>query len=153
ISAGILELLYRKALSATGCFSTAPTWRTDAAPALLERVGTSLQADIGLHFNLTEGFGVQPARSLNGLILRSLAGELSRKATQAVIATALQRQLDAFEAGLGIAPDFVDGHQHVHQFRGVRDVLLQVLEQRYPGSRPWIRNTVPASNKWHGKPR
>lgn len=153
ISAGILELLDKKGLSATSCFSTAPTWREQAAPALKERASPSRSADVGLHFNLTEGFGAQPTRSLNSLILRSLAGELKRKAMQIRITTTLQRQLDAFEAGLGIAPDFVDGHQHVHQFRGVRDVLLQVLEQRYPGSKPWIRSTVPASRHWRGKPK
>lgn len=165
ITAGILELLDRKALSATSCFSTAPSWREQAAPALRERMGehevADRQADIGLHFNLTEGFGASALSSLNGLILRSLAGELNRKAMQTVITTALQRQLDAFEQGLGHAPDFIDGHQHVHQLSGVREVLLQVLAQRYPESRsagtgsktPWVRNTVRASPSWRGKAR
>jgi predicted glycoside hydrolase/deacetylase ChbG (UPF0249 family) len=163
ISAGILELLDKKALSAASCFSTAPSWRERAAPALRERVEKRVdghwQADVGLHFNLTEGFGGPAAHSLNGLILRGLAGELNRKAMQAVITAALQRQLDAFEQGLGRAPDFIDGHQHVHQFRGVREVLLQVLAQRYPrgsspgtdGKKPWVRNTVRASHGWRGK--
>lgn len=159
ISAGILELLDKKALSAASCFSTAPSWREQAAPALRERVDGHGQADVGLHFNLTEGFGGPAAHALNGLILRSLVGELQREAMQAVITTTLQRQLDAFEQGLGRAPDFIDGHQHVHQLRGVREVLLQVLAQRYPqGSSPgsggkklWVRNTVRASQGWRGK--
>jgi predicted glycoside hydrolase/deacetylase ChbG (UPF0249 family) len=163
ITAGILELLDKKALSAASCFSMAPSWREQAAPALRERVeeheDRDRQADVGLHFNLTEGFGGPAMASLNGLILRSLAGELNRKAMQTVITTALQRQLDAFEQGLGRAPDFIDGHQHVHQLRGVREVLLRVLAQRYPESRsagtgsktPWVRNTVRASHGWRGK--
>lgn len=163
ISAGILDLLDQKALSATSCFSTAPSWREQAAPALRERLeqraDTPLQADVGLHFNLTEGFGDAAAASLNGLILRSLSGDLKRPSLRTMIQTALQRQLDAFEQGLGRAPDFIDGHQHVHQLRGVREVMLKVLAQRYPQGDavrphrpgPWIRNTARASTGWGGK--
>lgn len=163
ISAGILDLLDKKALSAASCFSTAPSWREQAAPALRERleqrVDTPLRADVGLHFNLTEGFGGAAAASLNGLILRSLSGDLKRPSLQTMIQTALQRQLDAFEQGLGRAPDFIDGHQHVHQLRGVREVMLKVLARRYApegtaglrGPRPWIRNTTRANGRWHGK--
>ncbi|QBK04878.1 ChbG/HpnK family deacetylase [Hylemonella gracilis] len=165
ISTGILELLDQGRLSAVSCFSMAPSWRTSAAPALRERLAAGPEAqpaaDLGLHFNLTEGFGGPAQASLNGLILRSLVGGLNRKTLQAVITTALQRQLDAFEQGLGRAPDFIDGHQHVHQFRGVRDVLLEVWARRYPHAtgrgdarpRPWIRNTVPADPGWGGKPK
>ncbi|MFO6420142.1 ChbG/HpnK family deacetylase [Hylemonella sp. W303a] len=163
ISAGILNLLDQKALSAASCFSTAPSWREQAAPALRERMqaGVDLhrQADIGLHFNLTEGFGGSAAGSLNGWILRGLVGELNRPTVRTMIATTLQRQLDAFEQGVGRTPDFIDGHQHVHQFRGVRDLLLDVVAQRYPqrnssgqgATQPWIRNTVRASRAWRGK--
>lgn len=174
ISTGILELVDRKSLSAVSCFSTAPSWPAQAAPALRERLaaGASAEtaADFGLHFNLTEGFGAPAMASLNGLILRSLAGELGRKTVRAVITTALERQLDAFEQGVGRAPDFIDGHQHVHQLRGVREVLLEVLARRYAQTsssgpqdgalglgdaqpRPWIRNTVPADPGWGGKSR
>ncbi|MDF3823220.1 ChbG/HpnK family deacetylase [Leptospira sp. 96542] len=176
ISTGILELLDRDRLNAVSCFSTAPSWRASAAPALRERVavaadtGAQPAADLGLHFNLTEGFGAPAMASLKGLLLRSLAGELRREAVRKSITTALQRQLDAFEQGLGRAPDFIDGHQHGHQLRGVREVLLEVLARRYPqassaspqdgtpglgGARPqpWIRNTVPADPTWGGKPK
>lgn len=175
ISTGILELLDRGRLSAISCFSTATRWHAWAAPALRERLAedgsTQPVADLGLHFNLTEGFGAPAMASLPGLVLRSLAGELRRKAVRTMISTALQRQLDAFEQGLGRGPDFIDGHQHVHQLRGVREVLLEVLARRYPrgspsgsglatqgvgghaATRPWVRNTVPADPDWRGKPR
>lgn len=157
INTGILELLDLGRLSAVSCFSTAPSWHASAAPALRERLTASgaahPTADLGLHFNLTEGFGAAAMASLKGLILRSLAGELRRKTVRVAITTALQRQLDAFEQGLGRRPDFIDGHQHVHQFRGVREVLLETLAQRYPQGGPWIRNTVPADPGWGGKAR
>jgi predicted glycoside hydrolase/deacetylase ChbG (UPF0249 family) len=64
----------------------------------------------------------------------------------------IARQLDAFEQAMGRAPDFVDGHQHVHQLPGVRDALLDVLAERYgTGSGPTmpaVRATVPADRRW-----
>ena len=65
----------------------------------------------------------------------------------------MHTQLDAFEQGLGRTPDFIDGHQHVHQLPVVRQVLLQVLQERYAGHRLWIRNTMPADPAWGGKSR
>src|SRR3546814_20597197 len=42
---------------------------------------------------------------------------------------------------MGRAPDFVDGHQHVHQFPQIRAALLNELERRYASGRPWLRYT------------
>jgi len=54
----------------------------------------------------------------------------------------IDAQLDAFEQGLSREPDHVDGHQHVHQFTGVREVLVEALTTRYPRHRPWLRRTA-----------
>ena len=59
IDDGILSLLAEQRLSAVSCFSTAPRWRQQSAPALRE-VAAAGAADVGLHFNLTEGFGQKP---------------------------------------------------------------------------------------------
>jgi predicted glycoside hydrolase/deacetylase ChbG (UPF0249 family) len=37
----------------------------------------------------------------------------------------------------------VDGHQHVHQFAGIRDELIAALERRYGARAPWLRSTRP----------
>ena len=151
IDEGILGLLSEQRLSAVSCFSTAPRWLQQSAPALREAAG---DADIGLHFNLTENFagagaGAEPAPyRLRGLILRSLFTRLDSKA----IRRRLNDQLDAFETGFGKPPAFIDGHQHVHQLPGVRQIVLRVLETRYADAPIWIRNTVPASADWRGKP-
>ena len=50
-------------------------------------------------------------------------------------------QLDAFESTLGQTPDYLDGHQHVHQFPRVRDALMEEMSLRYPGRQPWLRST------------
>lgn len=144
IDHAILALLAAKRLTAVSCFSTAPRWRQQAAPALREH---SAQADMGLHFNLTEGFAAPALHQLNGLILRSLLTRLAPQRLERL----LHQQLDAFEAGFARAPAFIDGHQHVHQLPGVRQVLLQILQSRYPGMDIWVRNTVPANPQWRGK--
>jgi predicted glycoside hydrolase/deacetylase ChbG (UPF0249 family) len=146
IDDGILSLLAEQRLSAVSCFSTAPRWRQHSAPALREAAGA---ADVGLHFNLTEGFAQEAAPyRLRSLILRSLFTRLDSK----WLYRQLNKQLDAFEAGFGKPPAFIDGHQHVHQLPGVRQVLLHVLEARYAEQRIWVRNTMPASPAWRGKP-
>jgi predicted glycoside hydrolase/deacetylase ChbG (UPF0249 family) len=145
IDDGILNLLAQQRLSAVSCFSGAPRWLQQSAPALRESAAT---ADVGLHFNLTEGFGDAAPYRLRSLIVRSLFTRLDSQ----WLRRCLNRQLDAFEAGVGKPPAFIDGHQHVHQLPGVRQVLLQVLESRYAGMPIWVRNTVPASPAWRGKP-
>ena len=52
----------------------------------------------------------------------------------------IEAQLDRFEDGVGHGPAHVDGHQHVHQLPGVREVLLSVLAGRYDVL-PWVRST------------
>src|SRR5215211_4736326 len=98
---------------------------------------------IGLHLNLTAGRplgpmpGFAPRGSFPGngeMIARALAGRLPREEISAEI----ERQLDGFEAAFGRAPDFVDGHQHVHVLPGVRSELLRVLAHRAAGL--WLRD-------------
>lgn len=152
IDAGILGLLAMRRLSAVSCFSESPRWLQQSGPALREQASSAdagASADVGLHFNLTQGFAEAAPYALRSLILRSLFTRLDAK----WLRQRLHRQLDAFEAGYGSAPDFIDGHQHVHQFPGIRQVLLKVLEERYAGQPVWVRNTVPASPLWRGKPQ
>jgi len=95
------------------------------------------QADMGLHFNLTEGFCRARVPGLHTVILRSLL----RGMNGMQVCQTLERQLDAFEDALGHGPDFLDSHQHLHQLPGVRQIMLQALKQRYPERAGWVRNT------------
>ena len=54
---------------------------------------------------------------------------------------AMERQFDAFEKAWHAPPDHVDGHQHIQQFDGLRQVLCEVLSRRYGSSsqKPWLR--------------
>ena len=49
--------------------------------------------------------------------------------------------MDAFEDAFSGVPAFIDGHQHVHVFPLIRDLLIAEVVGRY-GRNCWIRSTV-----------
>jgi predicted glycoside hydrolase/deacetylase ChbG (UPF0249 family) len=127
----VIRLARAGRLVATSCMTTSPRWR-EAARALREEAPAALST--GLHLNLTEGHGVAPAPSLGATLRDAYARRLDPVRLRAQI----ERQLDDFERALDRAPDFIDGHQHVHQLPRVREALFAVLEARF-------RNAVPPS--------
>ena len=135
VSRAILTLLDKGRISATCAMTNRPDWKHSGQ--LLRAFHG--RADLGLHLNLTSGapLGAMPALAPTGLFL-SLA-ETGRRgmgssAVRSEIATEIERQLDAFETVMGMAPDFVDGHRHVHVLPGIRQALLGVLQRRYAGA-------------------
>jgi predicted glycoside hydrolase/deacetylase ChbG (UPF0249 family) len=131
ISQAIIDLLEKKRLSATSCLTTSADWFSHAHQ--LEPFKN--QADIGLHFNLTEDTHL--AEPVSRLILKSHLRLLNKKA----IIAECHAQLDLFIQGTGRLPDFVDGHQHVHQFPVIREALLAVYEERLRDNQTYIRCT------------
>jgi len=142
VDAAVEKLCLVGRLSATSCMTTAPRWKT-AAPRLQE---LRPRLSVGLHFNLTESHGgAVPAQSLGTVIRQAYTGHWSAAQMRAL----WQQQLDAFEAALGTPPDFIDGHQHVHQLPGMCDAMLDVMQQRYaPEQMPWVRSTAPVGTLW-----
>lgn len=142
VDGAVEQLVLQGRLSATSCMTTSPRWAQAAQrlPALRPHLS------VGLHFNLTEGHGVQPSTGIGPVIAQAYLGKLSAAAMQA----AWKQQLDDFEDALGTPPDFVDGHQHVHQLPGVRAALKAELLRRYGQlpAMPWVRSTVPAGGLW-----
>ena len=135
IDEGMIELAGMGRLSAVSCLALGPSFAADA------RRLAPLDVDVGLHVNFTESLEprAEPMPTLGRLILKAYAGRLD----SAWIDAQLTRQFDAFEAALGRAPDYVDGHQHVHQLPGIRSRLLLLLKRRYGENRPWLRQTTP----------
>lgn len=131
INAAALDLVARGRVHALACQVGGSAWRAGAAQ--LRHFGG---VDVGLHLDLTEKPLTVPAQPLSRLIVRSLLRRLDDTALETEIAV----QLDRFETTFGRAPDFVDGHQHVHQLPQVREALLGVLQSRGP-HRPWLRST------------
>lgn len=147
IDDAVCALLEQRRLSAVSCMSSAPRWSEMSAPRLREQAAGDAGADIGLHLNLTESFGAQVV-SLGSLIVKSYMRRLDTRALR----TGFARQFDAFEEAMGRAPDFVDGHQHVHQLPQVSQAVMELLELRYGARKPWVRNTVPARGVVGAKP-
>lgn len=134
VDEAIVELSGNGRLSATSCLSMSPFFAEHACAL------KPLAIDIGLHLNFTESLGTE------GLFLplpKLIASAYLRNLPVPRIRQQIELQLNAFEAVLGRAPDFVDGHLHVHQLPVIRDQLIQALSERYPEQMPWLRNTLP----------
>jgi chitin disaccharide deacetylase len=133
ISRGILQLIAAERLSATSCMVNGESFITDATKlrAFYGRI------DIGLHLNLTEGKWLSglPAIPLKTLLRRAFLGQLDRIA----IIQECHAQLDRFYQCFGFLPDFVDGHQHIHQFPIIRNAILEVYEERLRIHQTYLR--------------
>ena len=138
VDEAILALAERGRVTTTSCMVGAPAWRRDA-PAL-RSLADAGRVEAGLHFDLTEfPLDASIARPIGAWMHSAML----RRVDPAAVRAELCRQLDAFEAAMGRAPSHVDGHQHVHQFPVVRDVVVAELERRWPAgtARPWLRTT------------
>uniref|UniRef100_Q47CE5 YdjC-like protein n=1 Tax=Dechloromonas aromatica (strain RCB) TaxID=159087 RepID=Q47CE5_DECAR len=134
INDGIHQLVSAGRLSAVSCLSDGPCFPSGISS--LSGAGV----DVGLHLNFTDAMGQLGSYfPLKQLIVRSYLGALDAREIERQIT----RQLDAFEKHANQAPDFVDGHQHVHQLPLIRQKLFSILNKRYSKHRPWIRSTKP----------
>lgn len=135
-SQGIAKLAAMGRISATSVMTLSPRWAQDVS--LLQDLRGRI--DVGLHLDWTSEFAIAAGHglSLSGAMLKAALGGFDRTAARGVI----DRQLDAFEARWQAPPDYVDGHQHVQQFAGIREALVQALTSRY-GTRsdpmPYLR--------------
>ncbi|MBS0359022.1 MAG: ChbG/HpnK family deacetylase [Proteobacteria bacterium] len=142
VSQAIIDLLKQKRLSATSCMTTGAQWISHAR--MLQIFAD--EVDTGLHFNLTEGTPLSEAylrkygktfMSLPKLIILASIRLLDKN----TIEKELEAQLEQFVVGMGREPDFIDGHQHIHQFPIIREALITVYERRYKNKKPYIRST------------
>lgn len=135
-NAAILELGAAGAISATSLAVDGPVLGEDldALRDLRDRIS------VGLHLNLTENPRFAHIRGIKGWILATW----SRRLDPRLLELEIDRQLDRFETLVGGAPTHVDGHEHVHQFPGVREPLLDAVARRY-GAGTVVRCTWPRS--------
>ena len=132
VNAAIRDLIAQGRLTATSVMSLCPHWRSGAT-ALRELKD---KADVGLHFTLTDQppLGAMPTLAPDGrlpplgrLMGWAYCGKLNAPAARAEIRDELSRQIAAFTEAWGAPPDYIDGHQHIHQLPGVRDAVVEVL--------------------------
>jgi predicted glycoside hydrolase/deacetylase ChbG (UPF0249 family) len=141
-SLGIIKLAEMGRISATSVMVLSPRWAGDVTR--LQDLRACI--DVGLHLDWTSDFALASGHgmTLTAIMLKAAFGRIDRAAATAVI----EHQLDLFEAHWKAPPDFVDGHQHVQQFAGIRDALVQTLAHRYANQNcrpPYLRiSRVPA---------
>jgi predicted glycoside hydrolase/deacetylase ChbG (UPF0249 family) len=133
VNSAALSLAGMGRISAIGCMVGAPYWRNHAS-ALRNLSPTTVE--LGLHLDLTEyPLDSRQQRPLRQWILRTYL--YSRPAPG--LRDEIEAQLDAFAQTIGTPPAFVDGHEHVHEFPHVRQLLVEALARR--GWKPWLRST------------
>jgi hypothetical protein len=150
IDQAIVALVQAGRLGAFSCLSNGAAWPQDAAQVVALR----RQAQAGLHFNLTEGRPLSPALAavwpqLPALPRLIAAAHLGRLPLAAV-GEELAAQWQAFVDASGVAPDFIDGHQHVHHLPGVRGLVLALAQtKRLPvRSTGRLAGPGPAVKRW-----
>jgi chitin disaccharide deacetylase len=142
VDTAILGLAERGIVTATSAMVLSPRW-SEAAPALRDAPLSS-----GLHLDFTSPFPKRslPTHSLSRLILLSHAGLIDRS----LFRREIQLQLASYEASMGKAPGFIDGHQHVHHLPGVREILLEALSDHYGADARNIGVRICVSRHWRG---
>lgn len=143
VNAAIRDLIAGGRLNATSVMVVAPSFDREEADTLARLNVDQLRAAIGLHLTLTAPFrpltsSYRPLRHDSFLTLPGNFGAafLSRLHGP-LLAAEIQAQLAAFQTAFGRAPDFVDGHQHVHLLPQVRDTVLAACATLAPAA--WVR--------------
>jgi predicted glycoside hydrolase/deacetylase ChbG (UPF0249 family) len=118
----------------------APSFASEAPP--LAALDAERRAAIGLHLTLTGPFRPLTAfRPLADGAFPPLAAmarlAFLRRLDRTALAREIEAQLARFAAAFGRAPDFVDGHQHVHLFPQIRDEVLAAVKRAAPAA--WVR--------------
>jgi hypothetical protein len=128
VDEAVLRLAERGVVTSTSVMTLAPGW-----PNAARRLADA-PLDRGLHLDFTSPF-VDAATGLPQLMAAAYLRRLNRQS----IRHAITEQLDRYEQALGAPPDFVDGHQHVHQLPVVRDELIGALADRYGAKASQVR--------------
>ncbi len=130
ISEGIVTLVERRRINAVSCMVNGEYWG-ETYPMLRQ---LNPKPFIGLHLNFTYGAPLSYAwKKQYGLHFPSLTRLISkaylRRLNPEIVTSEIRAQFDVFTQDLNLRPDFIDGHQHVHQLPVIRDALLAVCAQ------------------------
>lgn len=142
VDAAVLALAARGTLTAASAMVLAPRW-PEAGRRLAD-----VEISCGLHLDLTSTFVPETnlPRALPALMGVAFLGQLDRAALKRTV----ERQLERYDGVMKAPPDFVDGHQHVHQLPGVREVLTQALRTRYGALAEGIALRLCLARRWRG---
>jgi chitin disaccharide deacetylase len=143
VDVAIRDLVVRGRLNATSVLVVAPSFCRSEATALDILNSAAPRVAIGLHLTLTAPFRPLSVRfePLTDGAFPPLAAMLRHAVTRRLrhqsLVAEITSQLHRFLATFGHAPDFIDGHQHVHLFPQIGEALLDVVRKLAPNA--WVR--------------
>ena len=140
VSRAIRELLAARRISATSVMAASEYWPAEA-PSLKAVAGG---ADIGLHITLTDHIplGPMPAFAPSGRFPAMAAvykAGLGRRLPLDEIRSEIERQIASFITHFGAPPAHFDGHHHIHQLPGIRDIVVDAAK-RLGSGQIWVRS-------------
>jgi predicted glycoside hydrolase/deacetylase ChbG (UPF0249 family) len=145
VNGAIRDLLTRGRINATSVMVVGPACGPDEVRALAEikAQGSGKKPAIGLHLTLTAPF--KPLSEGYPLTSREAFLPLGRTAAAALrgridaqaVAREVRAQIDAFKIMFGRAPDYIDGHQHVHLLSPISESVLAQARELAPNI--WVR--------------
>jgi len=143
VNVAIRDLVVRRRLNAASVMVVAPSFHRSEAHALEGLNTGTARVAIGLHLTLTAPFrplstAYKPVRDGAFLSLpATLVQAFLRRLGHDALVSEITAQLRMFVHTFGRAPDFIDGHQHVHLFPRIREAVLEVAKAKAPGA--WLR--------------
>jgi chitin disaccharide deacetylase len=143
VNTAIRDLVVRGRLNATSVLVVAPSISRSEAVSLNMLNSVAPRVAIGLHVALTAPFrpaskGFAPVRDGAFLPLAATFRHAAlRRFRRDALVSEIRSQLQTFVEMFGHAPDFIDGHQHVHLLPQVGEALLQVVKDMAPDA--WVR--------------
>ena len=137
ISQAIVALMELNRLSATSCLTTSPEW-PNSSKLLLPFKN---KVDVGLHLNLTHGKPLSKALPKFFGLRELITQAFTKKIDKVAIETEFRAQLDKFVEDWGQLPDFIDGHQHIHQLPIIRNIFFDLYEERLREYGVYVRCT------------
>jgi chitin disaccharide deacetylase len=143
VDMAIRDLVVRGRLNATSVLVAAPSCHRSEAVALDALNSAAPRVAIGLHVALTAPFrplsrGFTPLKAGAFMPLAATVRHaLFRRFHDAALSAEIASQVQSFIELFGRAPDFFDGHQHVHLLPQIRGAVLSVAQKTAPNA--WLR--------------
>ncbi|MGA7488730.1 MAG: ChbG/HpnK family deacetylase [Xanthobacteraceae bacterium] len=143
VDIAIRDLVVRGRLNAASVLVVAPSFHRSEAISLDALNAVAPRVAIGLHVALTAPFppsskGFAPVREGAFLPLAAtFRHAVMRRFEREMLVAEIAGQVRTFVETFGRAPDFVDGHQHVHLLPQISDAFLEVVKETAPNA--WVR--------------
>ena len=99
------------------------------------------KTDLGLHLDFTSmaaNTRYRTSHDISSMILWTHCRRMDAEQIRSII----REQLDRFCTMVGEPPQFIDGHEHVHQLPMVRSALIDVLVEQNLTQRIYVRNPI-----------